>query len=75
MAAFEQASAIAQGESFPLVAAAESSRAAGRRDKAIAYYQRALAVVNAMKAPRGSAIRHLRRIDLAVGRTEAAGRR
>ena len=51
VAAFEQAAALAQGEAAPLVAAAESCRAAGRREEAITHYQRALAVVNAMKAP------------------------
>lgn len=51
VAAFEQAAALAHGEAEPLVRAAESCRAVGRRDKAIEDYQRALAVVNAMKAP------------------------
>ena len=51
LAAFEQAALLEPREASPRLAAAEACKAAGRRDAAITSYQRALAIVNAMKPP------------------------
>jgi tetratricopeptide (TPR) repeat protein len=51
LAAYEQAALLEPGEVAPRLAAAEVCKAAGRRDAAVAGYQQALAIVNALKPP------------------------
>ena len=51
LAAYEQAALLEPGEAAPRLAAAEVCKAAGRRDAAVAGYQQALAIVNALKPP------------------------
>ena len=51
LAAYEQAALLAPREVVPHLAAAEACKAAGRRDAAIAHYQQALTIVNALKPP------------------------
>ncbi len=51
LAAFEQAAMLEPGDPRPRLAAAEVCRAVGRNDDAITNYQKALAIIEAIKPP------------------------
>jgi tetratricopeptide (TPR) repeat protein len=51
LAAYQQAAMLEPQDVAPRLAAAEASKAAGRSDEAIASYQQALMIVNAVKPP------------------------